>query len=66
MGAGKISGDGSHRRVAHETPRSGGKIPDPEKGQKERLVELAQKNAKLVLDQDKDKIKREELRTIGA
>ena len=38
----------------------------PKKGQKERLVELAQKNAKLVLDQDKDKIKREELRTIGA
>ena len=32
----------------------------PKKGQKERLVELAQKNAKLVLDQDKDKIKREE------
>ena len=29
-------------------------------------MELAQKNAKLVLDQDKDKIKREELRTIGA
>lgn len=38
----------------------------PKKGQKERLVELAEKNAKLVLDQDKDKIKREELRTIGA
>ena len=30
------------------------------------MVELAEKNAKLVLDQDKDKIKREELRTIGA
>ena len=38
----------------------------PKKGQKERMVELAEKNAKLVLDQDKDKIKREELRTIGA
>ncbi|MGN0158955.1 MAG: excinuclease ABC subunit UvrC [Brotaphodocola sp.] len=38
----------------------------PKKGEKERLVELAQKNAKMVLDQDKDKIKREELRTIGA
>ena len=38
----------------------------PKKGPKERLVELAEKNAKLVLDQDKDKIKREELRTIGA
>lgn len=38
----------------------------PQKGEKERLVELAQKNAALVLSQDKEKIKREELRTIGA
>ena len=38
----------------------------PKKGQKERLVELAAKNALLVLSQDKEKIKREELRTIGA
>ena len=38
----------------------------PKKGQKERLVELAEKNAALVLSQDKDKIKREELRTTGA
>ena len=38
----------------------------PKKGQKNRLVELAAKNAQLVLDQDKEKIKREELRTIGA
>ena len=38
----------------------------PQKGQKERLVELAEKNAELVLSQDKEKIKREELRTIGA
>ena len=29
-------------------------------------MELAQKNAELVLSQDKEKIKREELRTIGA
>ena len=42
------------------------RITVPKKGDKERLVELAQKNAKMVLDQDKDKIKREELRTIGA
>ena len=35
-------------------------------GEKERLVELAEKNAKMVLSQDKEKIKREELRTIGA
>lgn len=38
----------------------------PKIGQKERLVELAEKNAALVLSQDKEKIKREELRTIGA
>ena len=38
----------------------------PKRGQKERLLELAAKNAQLVLDQDKEKIKREELRTIGA
>ncbi len=38
----------------------------PKKGAKEKLVELAAKNAQLVLGQDKDRIKREEGRTIGA
>ena len=38
----------------------------PKMGEKERLVELAEKNAKMVLSQDKEKIKREELRTMGA
>ncbi len=38
----------------------------PQKGMKERLVELAGKNAQLVLSQDKERIKREEGRTIGA
>ena len=38
----------------------------PKKGTKEKLVELAAKNATLVLNQDKDRIKREEGRTIGA
>ncbi len=42
------------------------RIVVPQKGQKERLVELAEKNAALVLSQDKEKMKREELRTIGA
>ncbi len=42
------------------------RLISPKKGEKERLVELVAKNAKLVLDQDKEKIKREELRTIGA
>ena len=38
----------------------------PQKGQKERLVELAYENASLVLSKDSEKIKREEARTIGA
>ncbi|MBO5371723.1 MAG: excinuclease ABC subunit UvrC [Lachnospiraceae bacterium] len=38
----------------------------PQKGMKEKLVELAVKNARLILSQDKEKIKREEGRTIGA
>lgn len=38
----------------------------PKRGEKEKLVELAEKNAQMVLNQDKDKIKREEERTIGA
>lgn len=38
----------------------------PKKGSKEKLVELAAQNAKLVLSQDKERIKREEGRTIGA
>lgn len=48
--------------------RRGGRvhIRIPQKGMKEKLVELAQKNAELVLSQDKEKLKREEGRTIGA
>lgn len=42
------------------------RIVVPKKGQKERLVELAQKNAAMVLAQDNERNKREELRTIGA
>ena len=38
----------------------------PRKGTKEKLVELAANNAKLVLNQDREKLKREEGRTIGA
>ena len=38
----------------------------PKKGMKEKLVDLAQKNARLVLNQDKERLKREEGRTIGA
>ena len=38
----------------------------PKKGEKEKLVELARKNAALILNTDKERLKREEGRTIGA
>ena len=38
----------------------------PKKGTKEKLVELARQNASIVLNQDRERIKREEGRTIGA
>ena len=41
-------------------------IVTPKKGDKEKMVELAYKNAQLVLTQDAEKIKREESRTTGA
>lgn len=41
-------------------------IQVPKSGAKEKLVELAAQNARLVLSQDKERIKREEGRTIGA
>jgi len=41
-------------------------IKVPKKGQKEKLVELAKQNADLILQKDKERIKREEGRTIGA
>lgn len=42
------------------------RIRVPKIGSKEKLVELAAQNARLVLGQDKEKLKREEGRTIGA
>ncbi len=50
----------THKRGAKVTLRI------PKKGTKEKLVELAATNAKLVLGQDKERIRREEGRTIGA
>jgi len=38
----------------------------PKRGEKHKLVELAAKNASMVLEKDSEKIKREEARTIGA
>ena len=48
--------------------RKGGRVylRVPKKGAKEKLVELAAQNAHLVLSQDKERIRREEGRTIGA
>ena len=42
------------------------RIVVPQKGQKERLIELAERNAAMVLSKDKEELKREELRTTGA
>ena len=38
----------------------------PQKGMKEKLVEMAAENAAMVLSRDRERLKREELRTIGA
>ena len=48
--------------------RKGGRVylRVPRIGSKEKLVELAAQNAKLILSQDREKLKREEGRTIGA
>lgn len=48
--------------------RRGGRVHlrVPKIGSKEKLVELAAQNAKLILCQDREKLKREEGRTIGA
>lgn len=41
-------------------------LKSPQKGMNNKLVELAEKNAAMVLAQDKERIKKEEGRTIGA
>jgi len=38
----------------------------PKRGEKHKLVDLAERNAALILSQDREKVKREEARTIGA
>ncbi|MDO4284313.1 MAG: excinuclease ABC subunit UvrC [Eubacteriales bacterium] len=50
------------------TMRRGGKVAlrVPQKGRKEKLVELAGENAALILSKDRERLKREEGRTIGA
>ena len=48
--------------------RRGGRVylRVPQKGVKEKLVEMALENARIVLERDRERIKREEGRTIGA
>ena len=41
-------------------------LKTPKKGEKEKLVDLARKNALLILNKDAEKLKREEARTTGA
>lgn len=50
------------------TEKSGQKVivKVPKKGTKEKLAQLAQKNADLLIKQDKEKLKAEQLRTTGA
>ena len=50
------------------TSRRGAKVSIlvPQKGTKEKLVQMARENAEMVLSRDRDRMKREELRTIGA
>lgn len=42
------------------------RIVNPKKGSKEKLVELARKNAEILLEQNKEKYRREEMKTTGA
>lgn len=42
------------------------KIITPKKGQKEKLVELAYKNACIVMEQDRERLKRDQARSLGA
>ena len=50
------------------TARKGSKVTvvTPQKGKKEKLVELALQNARIVLEQDADRIKKDEQATVGA
>lgn len=50
-----------HQKAGHKVS-----LLIPQKGKKEKMVELAEKNAALVLEQDREKVKREEMRTKGA
>ena len=50
------------------TSRRGSKVTIriPQKGLKEKLVEMAKENAEIVLTRDRERLRREEMRTLGA
>ena len=50
------------------TSRRGSKVTIriPQKGLKEKLVEMARENADIVLNRDRERLRREEMRTLGA
>ncbi|MCI2048920.1 MAG: excinuclease ABC subunit UvrC [Lachnospiraceae bacterium] len=60
----------SDREVVEQwlSARRGSKVTVevPQRGRKEKLVEMARENAELILERDKERLKREEGRTIGA
>ena len=60
----------AEREIIEEwlSKRNGNKVRIivPQKGEKHKLIALAKENARLVLNQDLEKIKREEARTVGA
>ena len=65
-GAGRTGRYRFDRRVAFSKTKRKGQRPCSEEGTKEKLVELAANNAAMVLSKDKERLKREEGRTIGA
>ena len=64
--AGRRGGKGASGDLAYGKAGTESNSQDTQKGTKEKLVELAAENARLVLTKDKERLKREEGRTIGA
>lgn len=52
--------------LSEKRGRSSVQIVTPKKGQKEKLVELAYKNACIVMEQDRERIKRDQAKSLGA
>ncbi|MDO4938708.1 MAG: excinuclease ABC subunit UvrC [Lachnospiraceae bacterium] len=52
--------------LSEKRGKSSVQIVTPKKGQKEKLVELAYKNACIVMEQDRERIKRDQAKSLGA